>query len=100
MLSEIESPRDRDRQKRYLKFLNEESAIIWEKAEKEGIKFTSSAWNDNSNHTIIWVEFETVEDFAKLWGDHEFQSMMSSRAMLVDNCNVRILRPGIRKIPK
>ena len=95
LIHEIEASNDPTELERYAKFLNEEWVPYLEKLDKTDVKYTRSVWNDNSGTTFIWMEFETVEGFAKVWGEMDFQRLMSHRALLV-KCKVRLLRPGIR----
>ena len=95
ILAEIKAPRDPEKLARYQKYLKEEQFPYFEKLSRTDIKYALSVWNDNSGVTLIWLEFETVEEFAEVWGDLEFQRLMSHRALLVD-CTMRVLRPGIR----
>jgi hypothetical protein len=92
----LEAPRKTEKLERYKKFLNEESSPYFEKLSKTDIKYSMSVWSDNSGVTYIWFEFPTVEDFAKVWGDIDFQRIMSHRALILEKCEVNILRPGIR----
>jgi hypothetical protein len=95
ILTELKAPRDPKKLERYLKYLKEEQSPYLENLSKTDIKYSMSVWNDNSGVTLIWIEFETVEDFSQVWEDMDFQRLMSHRALLVE-CKMRILRPGIR----
>ena len=95
LIHEIEASNNPKELERYTKFLNEEWVPYLEKLDKTDVEYSRSVWNDNSGITVMWMEFETVEDFAKVWGDMEFQKLMSHRALVV-KCKVRLLRPAIR----
>jgi hypothetical protein len=92
----LEAPREPGKLDRYKKFLNEESSPYFERLSKIDIEYTLSVWSDNSGVTYIWLEFPTVEDFSRVWGDIDFQRLMSHRALILEECEVKILRPGIR----
>jgi hypothetical protein len=92
----LESSREQESLERYKKFLNEEYFPYFEKLSQTDTEHSVSAWSDNSGVTYIWLEFPTVEDFAKVWGDIDFQRIMSHRALILEKCEVKILRPGIR----
>jgi hypothetical protein len=92
----LEAPREPEKLDRYKKFLNEESSPYFENLSKANVEYMLSVWSDNSGVTYIWLEFPTVEDFSRVWGDIDFQRLMSHRALILEACEVKILRPGIR----
>ena len=73
LLVEWDNPKDETRNKKRLKHGSEVGTPYYEKKREEGIKWEMSGWSDNTGHMIGWHEFETVEDFAKIWNDEEFQ---------------------------
>ena len=92
----LETPREPEKLERYKTFLNEESSPYFEKLSTTDVSYSMSVWSDNSGVTYIWIEFPTIEDFSKIWGDIDFQRIMSHRALILEKCEVKILRPGIR----
>jgi hypothetical protein len=56
------------------------------------VKWKNEDYTDGTNTIGGIGTFETVEDFSKIWGDEEFQDIVSRWSYYVDNCNVRILR--------
>ena len=93
---EWDNPKDRDRNEKRLKFGSEVMMPYWEKLVKEkGIKFKGGAWSDNTGHMINWTEFETMEDFSKMWEDERWQQMRGQWAYLADNVRIRLLRPTL-----
>jgi len=92
---ESDNPKDEARNKKRLKLSREVGMPYIEKKQKEGIKLKVSGWADNTGHMIGWWEFETMDDFAKIWNDEEFQQIMARRTYLVDNASFRLLRPSI-----
>lgn len=95
LLFEWDNPKDEARNKKRLKHGEEVGTPYFEKKRNEGIKYEMSLWSDNTGHMVGWMEFETEEDFAKIWGDDEFQHFMARRAYFVDNASHRLLRPTI-----
>ena len=93
---EWDTPKDDKRNKKRLKYDEEVGTPYYEKKREEGIKLEITIWSDNTGHMVAWYEFETEKDFAKIWGDEEFQHIMARRAFLVDNASFRLLRPRIR----
>ena len=63
--------------------------------EEKGIKFKGSAWSDNTGHMVGWAEFETMEDFSKMWEDERNQQMWAAWVYLVDSARIRLLRPSL-----
>jgi len=96
LLWEWDNPKDEERNKKRLKHGYEVVAPYLEKKREEGIKYESSVWSDNTGHMVGWFEYETEEDFVKMWGDDEFHHIMARRAYYVDNASHRLLRPTIR----
>jgi hypothetical protein len=95
LLSEADYPKDEERDKKRVKFSRDVLFPYYEKMVKEkGIKVKFSLWVDNTGHLVSWSEFETMEDFAKMWNDERWQHIMARRARLVDNVSFRLLRPG------
>lgn len=54
-----------------------------------------SDWTDGTGHNIYIQEFESMEDFAKVWGDDEYHRCFVRFCRLVDNATRRIVRDGI-----
>ena len=95
-LVEWDNPKDPERHIKQLKYWSEVIGPYWDKLVKEkGIKVESTAWSDNTGHMINWNEFETVEDFAKLWEDEGWQQRLAAFQHLLDNMRIRLLRPSL-----
>jgi len=93
---EWDNPKDEERNKKRLKFGREVMMPYWEKLVKEkGIKAEGGAWSDNTGHMISWWEFETMEDFSKMWEDKRWQQMRGQWTYYADNVSIRLLRPSI-----
>jgi len=99
LLLEWDNPKDEARNEKRRKF--EEVITSYRKTlvEEKGIKLKFSGWADGTGHIVTWWEFETMEDFAKMWNDEKWQQMIARWTYLVDNASVRLLRPAIT-VPK
>jgi len=95
LLLEQDDPKDEARNKKRLKYSREVEWPYHEKKREEGVKWEITGWSDNTGHIVGWWEFETMEDFAKIWTDEEFQQIMARHAYLADNISFRLLRPTI-----
>ena len=94
LMREWDNPKDPERNRKRLKFGSEVMTPYWEKMVKEkDIKHKGSGWSDNTGHMIGWGEFETMEDFSKMWEDEGIQQIWAAWAYLVDNARIRLLRP-------
>jgi len=92
ILLEYKTPKEAERNKKRYKFGDENLTPYFNKKDKE-VKMNRSGWSDGSGTVISWMEFETLEDFNKVWGDEEFQILMARWSYNVDDVKVRILRP-------
>ena len=96
VLWEWDNPKDEARDKKRREFGTEVLTPYWRKlVEEKGIKSKGDWWSDNTGHMVSWFEFETLEDFAKMWNDERFQQIWARLAFLVDNARIRLLRQAI-----
>ena len=96
LLIEWDNPRDEERNKKRLKHEWEVSDPHWIKMVKEkDIKVDSSIWAENTGHMYMWMKFETMEDFAKMWNDERHQQIWAQWAKLRENVKNHLLRPEI-----
>ena len=96
LMGEWDNPKDEERNEKRLKFGREVATPYWEKlVEEKGIKVKGGVWSDNTGHMIGWREFETMEDFSKMWEDERYQQMWAAWVYLVDNAKIRLLRPTL-----
>lgn len=63
----------------------------WEK--KEIIKQYHS-WADNCGYIFTFVLFESIDKFAELWKLPEYHEYFSSGTSVVDNPQIKLLRPA------
>jgi len=46
----------------------------------------------------MWAEYESFTEIAKWWEDEHLQWLMAELSLLVDNMNIRFLRPMIQGV--
>ena len=74
LLVEWDNPKDEERNEKRHKYVREVVTPYTQQLRKEkDIKLESSDWSDNTGHIVDWTEFETMEDFAKMWNDERYQ---------------------------
>ena len=96
LLMEWDNPKCEERNRERLKFQSEVWSPYWKKLiEEKGIKVKSSVWSDNTGHIVVWREFDSLEDFAKIYEDERAQQIMSRWTHFADNIRWRLLRPSI-----
>ena len=57
-------------------------------------KLKQSSWMDDMGHCIHWMEFESMDAFAKLYAVEAFHQRRLVFPRLVDNLRVRLLQPA------
>jgi hypothetical protein len=93
LFREWDNPKDEKRRKQYTEMTRDNT--LRERFEKLGVIKSMKGWTDGTGHIIsLWV-FESMEDFAKLWNDIEFQRMHVRGYRVVDNFRIRICRPSV-----
>ena len=100
MIVKFNTPKEPERNKKRYEFMAEYNRPYYDKKVKEGVKWKASGWSNGSGTVIGWHEFETLEDFNKVWGDEEFQKIMARWSYFVDNCEVQVLWPSKSLPPK
>ena len=58
-----------------------------------------NTWVDGTGHHFQTQEFESMEDYVKVWGDDEYFSRFVRFCRLVDNARTHVLRPAISVPP-
>ncbi len=91
---EYDIPKDAEASKRYMNYIFDEeySCMVMDKCEKIGAKL--NVWCDDSSHIIFTIEFDTIEDYDRLFEDPEWQKGMDRLNQLVLNANTRMMRPA------
>jgi hypothetical protein len=92
LFREWDNPKDEERRKKYAEITRD--TAMRERFEKLGNIKSIMGWADGTGHIISLWEFESMEDFAKLWNDIEFQRGHVRFYRVVDNFRIRICRPA------
>ena len=92
MLIEFSHPKEPERLNKNYDIGKEIFSPYFMKKRKEGVNWKVEDYTDGSNTILSFMIFETMEDFTEIWGDEEFQTMLSRWSLYVDNCKVRVLR--------
>ena len=92
VLFEWDAPKDDKRWQEYGK-QSQVSVPYFEKKKEEGIIKEYGFWTDNTGHVVFLILFENEGNFAKIWGDEEFQKIGSVVNRLFDNAGMRLMRP-------
>ena len=100
MMVKFNTPKEPERNKKRYEFMAEYMQPYYDKKVKEGVKWNANGWSNGSGTVISWQEFETLEDFNKVWGDEEFQKNMARWSYFVDNCKIQVLWPSKSLPPK
>jgi hypothetical protein len=96
LLIEWDNPRDEERLEKRYEFTREVTDPYWQRKVGEGIVEGVSDWADNTGHRVKWVEFESMNNLARVWDDKEYHEGAVGFSRLVDNLSFRLLRPTIR----
>ena len=93
LLVEWDNPKCEERNAKRKKFVAEVIRPYWDKLlEKKNIKVEPTGWAENTGHFVVLYNFETVEDFSKVWGDERWHQNVARWTYLVDNARMRLLR--------
>ena len=95
MLWEWDNPKDEERNRKRLEKSKEVNEYFYNIAKERKIKAKSSVWADGTGHVLMWGEYENFEEVAKWWEDEHLQRLFAEMSLLVDNMNIRWLRPMI-----
>ena len=96
LLVEWDNPKEEERLEKRYKFTREVTDPYWQEKMEEGIVKDVSDWADNTGHRIKWIKFESMDNFAKIWGENEYHRGTTGFSRLVDNLRYRLLRPTIK----
>ena len=93
VMFEWDTPKDDKRWQEYWK-QSQVSMPYFEKKQKDGTIKEYSFWSDNTGHVVFLMFFENEGNFAKVWGDEDFQKIASEANRLFDNARIRLMRPA------
>jgi DNA-binding PadR family transcriptional regulator len=91
---EIETVKDEDKRKKYYEYLDIHRSLMNKKLEGVKYKFLGG-WSDNPGWVMSVTEFESMEEFAKVWGDEEVQKSLLRLRNHCKSVRVRIMRPTV-----
>ena len=94
-LLEFSNPKDEGRWKK-LVAQSKNVEKLMARMVKDGLVGSEiGTWADNTGRQIYWMPFESMEKFAKFYADEEFQKTMAISTSLIDDIQIRLLRPSI-----
>ena len=95
LLSEWDAPKDGELFKKS-KELFKKFVEHWVKISKEKSinPVYDKIFTDNTGHFSNWTEFESMDDFKKMWDDEEYQRFWAEYSRYVSNCRWRLMRPA------
>jgi hypothetical protein len=86
---EWDNPKDEARRTKFF----DENRRRAKPAKWEGVG-KRTTWADGTGHIIALWEYESPEDFAKVWNDPEYHQYLRQSYPLLDNIRVRVCRPS------
>ncbi|MFX1319883.1 MAG: hypothetical protein ACFE9D_02005 [Promethearchaeota archaeon] len=92
---EYRTPKDEVRGKQLLDWQEKLGGKTEEWLKKGLISPDVTFWADNTGRIMYWIPFESMEKFAKFYGNADVQKMMAISSGLLDDISIRLLRPGI-----
>ena len=95
LLIEFSNPKDEARWKK-LVAQSKDVEKLMSRMVKDGLVGSEiGTWADNTGRQIYWMPFESMEKFTKFYADEEFQKVMAKSTSLIDDIQIRLLRPSI-----
>jgi hypothetical protein len=91
---EYDIPKDEAAGARYTKYIfeDESSCKVMDKCKKIGGKL--NVWSDGLHHIVMTIEFNDMDDYAKLFDDKEWKKGLWQLDQLVLNVKTRIMWPA------
>ena len=97
---EWENFKDEEKLKKYYEF-NTKTFQPFLQKKHEGVKRKSlGGWVEQPGCVVDMTEYESMEEFSKIWSDEEVQRELINFGRLVKNLKMRILRPSIMAPPE
>ena len=93
VITEWETFKDEAKVKKYYEYMETEPFRAHREALESEVKH--KAWSAAPGHLVMIEEYESMEEFSKLWSDEEYHKKMIKLRRLVKNLSIRILRPAI-----
>jgi hypothetical protein len=95
LMLEYSNPKDEARWKQLLAQSKDVEKLMARMVKDGVISSEMGQWADNTGRQIFWMPFENMEKFAKFYADEEFQKGMAKATSLIDDIQIRLLRPSI-----
>lgn len=93
-VTEIETYKDEAKRKKYYEYLDTWGPFRQKK--HEGVKFKDlGGWSDNPGCVMFVTEYESMEEFSKVWSDEEFQIELVKLRNHCKSFRTRIMRPTV-----
>jgi hypothetical protein len=96
---EVETYKDDAKRKKYYEYLNTFRSLYEKKHEGVEYEFLGG-WSDNPGCVMYVYEYESVEEFSKVWSDEEYQQELVKLRNHCDALKIRVMRPTVRVPPK
>lgn len=91
--AEWDIPKDEERRKKYVEYMGDRAWI--DRINKMGLVKRHRAWTDGTGgHIMYTAEFDSMEDYAKVWNDLEYHRRHARFYRIVDNFKMRVCRPA------
>lgn len=93
-LMEYDIPKDEEAGARYLKYIFDEghSCRVMDSCKKLNAKL--NVWSDGLGHIVMTIEFEKMEQYARLFDDAEWRKGLFQLSKYVLNVQTRLMRPA------
>jgi hypothetical protein len=91
-ITEWDNFKDTEKIKAYYEFVKKNTPFL-EKLDKE-LGSLRSSWADGTGHVVSIVEYPSVEAYAKVLNNEEYQKLMVNLARRIQNVSIRVLRPS------
>ena len=96
LVMEVETYKDEAKRKKYYEFDNS----VWKK-KHEGIKYKElGGWGVQPGKLVYLYEYESMEEFSKIWSDMEIQARLVKLRNLCKDFKIKIWRPTVSVPPK
>jgi hypothetical protein len=93
-IMESEIYKDEDKLEKYSEYLATWSSLFRKK--HEGVKYVHrGSWTDNPGHSMGVAEYESVEEFSKVWCDDELQAGLVKLRKHLKSLRLRVMRPCV-----
>jgi hypothetical protein len=92
---EFSNPKDEARWKQLMAQSKDDEKLMARMVKDGLVGSEIGQWADNTGRQILWMPFESMEKFAKFYADEEVQKGMAKSTALIDDIQIRLLRPSL-----